>query len=366
MNTLCHVHATAAQLSDRDLLRRIDIFARNERHATVELLAHLAELDVRKLYLAEGYASLFSYCADRLRLSEHATYNRIEAARASRTFPVLLDLLATGALNLSTLRLLVPHLTPENHESVLAEASGRSKRDVEALVARLAPRPDLPASVRKLPVRMVAPARECPSATAPPAEAAFADSAPMTTRVPAAPRPVVAALAPERYRVQFTVSRETQEKLRRVQDLLRREVPDGDPAAIFDRALTLLLDDVARKKLAATSRPRPAVPADPRSRYVPAAVKRTVWARDGGRCAFVGRTGRRCEQRSFLEFHHLDPYARGGQTTVDNLALRCRSHNVHEAQLVLGVGRPTRPGASPRNGHVTEGAGPSAVFPASP
>ncbi|HZN37785.1 MAG TPA: HNH endonuclease, partial [Planctomycetota bacterium] len=129
------------------------MLATRERGATVELVGHLAELDARKLHVAEGYGSLFAYCTGPLRLAEHAAYNRIEAARLSRRFPVVLDLLSDGSLNLSTLRLLAPHLRPENFETLVKQARLRSKREVETLVAQLAPRPDVAASVRKLPER---------------------------------------------------------------------------------------------------------------------------------------------------------------------------------------------------------------------
>ena len=145
-------------------------------------------------------------------------------------------------------------------------------------------------------------------------------------------RPVVAPLAPECYKVQFSVTRETHDKLRQVQDLLRHAVPDGDPAAIFDRALTLLLASLQKQKLACTARPRATSRSNPASRHVPAAVKREVWARDGGQCAFVGPSGR-CGERGFLEFHHVTPFADGGQTTSENLELRCQSHNRHEVEL---------------------------------
>ena len=108
--------------------------------------------------------------------------------------------------------------------------------------------------------------------------------------LPPVHRPVVAPLAPDRYRVQFTVSKENYDKLRRVQDLLCREVPDGDPAAIFDRALTLLLREVEKKKLAATTKPRRSRGAKDGSRDIPAHVRRVVWKRDGGQCAFAGRS----------------------------------------------------------------------------
>src|SRR5512145_1930173 len=145
--------ARVARLNDRDLLHQAALLADRERGATVELVGHLAELDARKLYVAEGYGSLFAYCTGPLRLAEHAAYNRIEAARLSRRFPVVLDLLSDGSLNLSTLRLLAPHLTPENFEALVDQARHWSKREVETLVAELAPRPDVPASVRKLPAR---------------------------------------------------------------------------------------------------------------------------------------------------------------------------------------------------------------------
>src|SRR5438552_8437498 len=154
MNTL----AVASGLPDHDLLARIGVLAGREREATVELVAHLAALDTRPaLYAAQGFGSLFRYCTQVLRLSEDATCNRIEAARACRDFPVILEALATGAMSLTSVWILRPHLTRENHEAVLARASGRSRREIEALVAELAPRPDVPSSVRRLPTAPPAP-----------------------------------------------------------------------------------------------------------------------------------------------------------------------------------------------------------------
>ena len=142
-------------------------------------------------------------------------------------------------------------------------------------------------------------------------------------------------LAPELYKLQVTLRRSTHEKLRRVQDLLRHTLPDGDVAAILDRALTVLLSDLERSKPGRTERPRPGREVCRRSRHIPAAVKRLVWIRDQGQCAFVGTQGR-CEERAFLEFHHLQPYAAGGLTVVENLELRCRAHNLYEAERYFG------------------------------
>jgi len=298
-----------AILSDQELLTKVKTLACDERRATAHLIASLAELDARRLYLAEGCSSLFTYCTKVLQLSEHAAYGRIAAARAARRFPVILDLLADGSINLTTVGLLAPHLTLENHVAVLTDARRKSKRTIEEIVARLRPAVDVRSTIRKLPQLAVT---TTPAVAATPAPVQGRDDSvregplvPPVLPVPEVPpRPaVVVPLAPERYKVQFTVSRETPDKLRRAQDLLRHTTPNGDPAAIFDRALTLLVADLEKTKLATTVRPRAGRTAPSGSRHVPAAVRREVWTRDGGRCAFVGTNGR-CREQGFLEFHH--------------------------------------------------------------
>jgi hypothetical protein len=347
-----HLLAIAAGLSDQDLLARLHVLAGTEREASVELVAHLAALDTRPaVYAAQAYGSLFSYCTQALRLSEDAACNRIEAARACRRFPVILDLLAAGDLTLTSVRLLRRHLTPENHRAVLARASGRSRQQIDVLVAELAPQPDVPSSVRKLPTFTAMP----PTSAAPaPAATSVPEPIRATTPLPAAfvptPPPIVRATAPERYRVQFTIGPETHERLRRVQALLRREIPDGDTGKIFDRALSLLLEKVEKTKLGAVAEPRTCPPIRPRtdnpvpkralsSRDVPRAVKRVTWRSDDGQCAFVSPTGRRCSERTFLEFHHVQPFAKQGPATVANISLRCWRHNQYEAELIFGPRR---------------------------
>ncbi len=340
MNT--NMLVLASRLSDQDLLARIGALAGKEREASVELVAHLAALETRpSLYAGQSYGSLFGYCTQVLLLSEDAACNRIEAARACRSFPVILDRLASGAMSLTAVRLLRRHLTPENHEAVIARACGRSRREIEALVAELAPRPDVPTSIRKLPT----PAPTLLPATTPGAE----PSPPLAGPPPALParRPIIQTTSPERYRVQFTIGKESHDKLRRLQTLLRREIPDGDPGAIFERALTLLLERVEKAKLGRTARPRRRRPIRPGtdravrepglgSRHVPQEVKDSVSRRDADQCAYVSPAGKRCTERTFLEFHHVQAYAKGGTATIENISLRCRRHNQYEAELVFG------------------------------
>jgi hypothetical protein len=158
--------------------------------------------------------------------------------------------------------------------------------------------------------------------------------------------------------VQFTISEQTHEKLRRLQALLRREMPDGDPGAIFDRAITLLLEKVQKKKLGAVAKPRPPASIRPRtdkrrpdlpSAYVPPAVKRVAWQHDGGQCGYIAPNGRRCTERTFLEFHHVQARAKQGPATVANIRLRCWRHNQYEAELVFGPGRRRSRDGTPRH-----------------
>ena len=150
-------------------------------------------------------------------------------------------------------------------------------------------------------------------------------------------RPAVSPLSADHYKVQLTISRDTHDKLRRAQDLLRHTIPTGDVATVIDRALTLLVADLERRRCAATQVPRTTTAAGASGRHIPATVKRQVWQRDQGRCAFVGTSGR-CRETGFLEFHHVQPYAEGGPASVDNIQLRCRAHNLYEASLFFGSG----------------------------
>lgn len=328
-------------LSDHDLLVELERATLAERQATARLIALLIEVDSRKLYTGQGYSSLFTYCVQKLHLSEHAAYLRIEAARSARRFPTILDRLADGSVHLTAVGLLGPHLTFVNHVDVLDSAKHKSKRDIEQLIARLRPQPDVPAVVRKLPASALLVISEC-EPVAERSMGVISPSAAVGAPASAPARPaVIKPLAPERYKVQFTVSGETHEKLRRAQDLMRHVIPDGDVSAIFDRALTLLLADLSKAKCGTVEHPKSSRPTRFRSRHIPAAVKREVWRRDGGRCAFQGAHGR-CAETGYLEFHHVVPYADGGEATAANVQLRCRSHNQHEADLWSG-GLPASP-----------------------
>jgi hypothetical protein len=327
---------TVDRLDDHALTMELSRLAGCERESTAALVAHLAEFDARRLYEGEGFSSLFKYCTTILRLSEDSAYNRIQAARAARRFPAIVERLAAGGLSVTTVRLLAPHLTAENHESLLTAADGKGKHEVEHLLATWFPQPDVAPSVRRLPLPAVAaPSILETAATVSPRPA----ESPQPIPLPSAPRPVLRPLAAERYEIRFTASAETIEKLRAAQDLLGHAVPSGDLAQVFDRALTLLVADLARKKFAATPRPRPSTTSGVDDSHIPAAVRRAVVVRDRAQCVFVSPTGRRCGERRFLEFHHIVPSAAGGPATVENIQLRCRAHNGHAVDQYFGPGK---------------------------
>ena len=164
---------------------------------------------------------------------------------------------------------------------------------------------------------------------------------------------VVEPLAPSRYKVQFTASAELHDKLERLRALMRSSVPDGDLAAIVEQAVTEKLQRLEARRFAQTETPRKTLAeskTSPVTRQIPAAVKRAVYERDGGRCRYVDDQGRRCKARQGLEFHHRHPFGFGGDHSVANVSLACRCHNGYLAEVDYGrqaMARHRRPGTRP-------------------
>jgi 5-methylcytosine-specific restriction endonuclease McrA len=157
---------------------------------------------------------------------------------------------------------------------------------------------------------------------------------------PPAPRrsPDPAPLAPGRYKLQVTLDEATRHKLKQLQDLLAHQIPNGDPAAIIERALDALLTQVQKRKAGLTDEPRARkAVVTRRTRAIPAVLRREVWTRDEGRCSFIGDDGHRCNETRCLEFGHLHPWGKRGEHSAANLALRCRAHNAFEAERDFGT-----------------------------
>jgi 5-methylcytosine-specific restriction endonuclease McrA len=333
-------------VSDDALLRGVSEILKTSRRAEAELVAHIAEIDARRLYAREAAPSMFAWCTETLHLSESEAYLRIAVARASRRHPMLLAMLADGRLHLSGIERLAPHLTERNRGALLKRAVHKSKRQIEELVAELAPRPAEPPRMRKLPARRLDPTVDVTGlpelrmdglATAPP------ELRPAGVEVPSKPAPrqprTFEAVAPGRFRLHFDFDAEFRESLERLQALVRTSVPDGDLAKVIRLAVTRELKRLEARRFAKTRKPRKAA-ADTdtttKSRHIPAAVRRAVHERDGGRCTYRDKHGRRCAKRHDLEFHHRKPFGRGGEHSPDNLALACKAHNALMAEQDYG------------------------------
>ncbi len=329
-----------SHISDAVLLRDLAVLVARDRTTTAALLAHIAEVDARKLYLPAAYPSMFAYCVGELRLSEDAAFKRIQAARVARRFPAIFDALDEGRLHLSAVVLLAPYLTEETADELLVAATHKRKSEIEQLLAERFPRADVLAWVEAIP------ASSDPRPTEQLAPGHVEDrlaSGRVGEEPPHAPGPVgdrskVKPLSAQSFAVQFTLSQRGHEQLRYAQELLGHQIPSGDIAAVFERALDALIGQLERLKFAATARPRTGRRRSAEStRHVPAQVQRTVWERDGGQCTFFSEAGRRCPARTRLEFDHIEEVARGGEATVAGIRLRCRPHNQYGAECTFGT-----------------------------
>jgi hypothetical protein len=349
------------------------------RRLTAEILVLIGEVDSRRLYRGEGYASMHLYCIRELHFSESAAFRRITAARLARHFPEIVDAIADGRLHLTAIVELAPKLSPASGRELLAAAEYRTRAEILQLLAERFPTTEsmpllVPQSMPNAPI--VPAARSTDARSTGPSERQTPDgrlpgttpdgqpsSGPGHAGLPGGARPpspndpthalvprpvepmapdpvargVMAPIAHDRFSVHLSIGSATRDKLEHARALLSHALPGGDLSEVLDRALDALIADLEKRKFGATTNPRataPAVSANPR--YIPHAVRRQVWARDGGRCTFVGHNGQRCEMRRFLEYDHVQPVALGGLATVDNVRLRCRAHNQFEAERILG------------------------------
>jgi 5-methylcytosine-specific restriction endonuclease McrA len=329
-------------VADHALLSNLAALNSQDRGTTADLLAHIGEVDDRRLYLPAAYSSMHQYCIRHLHMSEDTSYKRIRVARTAREFPVIFEAVADGRLGLSAVLLLTPKLTADTVGDLLAAATHKTNAEIELLLAERFPQPDLPTLVSEL-----APAGTVGELAVRPVQSQLAPAPGGTPVLQLAVRPVVGSkvpsrakatpLSPGRFAWQLTVDQETQDQFEYVRALLGHSAPTGDIATVLKRALGLAAQILERRKFAKCVRSRPRRGA-PQGRYVPAEVRRVVFQRDAGQCTFVSDGGKRCEATSRLEFDHIEPVAKGGQSTATNMRLRCRPHNQYAADCVFGAG----------------------------
>ena len=238
-------------LSDDELLVRLRGHVGKGHVWHAELIAYLVEVEDRRLDRLQACSSMWDFCTRKLGMSESEAQRRIAAARVVRRFPHVLGILSRGELHLCALYALRRHLTNDNVDELLREASGKSTRAVEAMMAARFPKPDVPSSVEP-----VAPQVPLQVASASGTETAWSLS--VGDAREAEPRPRVEPLSATRYRVELTVSAETHAMLERIKDLMRHRNPSGDLETIVDASLGLLLAKLEKERLGKASRRRKA------------------------------------------------------------------------------------------------------------
>jgi len=332
-----------SHLTDHELFPALAAGVADERGALSRVLALMAEFDARRLYLPAAHPTMYDYCVRALRMSEDRACKRIRAARLVRRFPGILDRIADGRLGLSGLLLLAPRLTPELADELLDAAVDRTRSQLEEWLAARFPRPDVPTSLVAGPGGCAtAPTPACPPHDSSPAQVVGNPSAPGRmngaageTAEASEPSARIAPLSAGRYELRGTLSQDMHARLMRAREMLSHSLPSGDPMEVLDRALTVLLSHLEKRRYGSSEqsrRPRMST----RARHIPTEVRRRVSERDGNRCTFTNASGERCHETRFLEFDHVRPLALGGATEPGNLRLLCRAHNRYEAERVLG------------------------------
>jgi hypothetical protein len=336
-------------LSDAELLANTRGLIGRSNQVLAALLAHLGEVEARGLHRTRACSSLYAYCLYELRLSEDEAVRRVTAARLVRRFPELLDAVAAGELHLTGLLMLGPHLTRENLRDVMARAKHRTKKELAKLVRLLDPLPSVPARIEALGPALtgaVPPnpswaeqvASFCPSRELQPGDRPgdWVDQDDLS----APARQEGRIEQPLRFKVQFTATEEHIDLLERAAALLSNRGERDGIEEIHLRALRALVETLEKRRYGAPQRvsevPAKPQPAARPSRHIPARVRRAVFERDGARCTHMDAVGERCRETHHLELHHLVPFARGGQHTAENVALRCAPHNTCAAELDFG------------------------------
>jgi hypothetical protein len=341
------------QLDDESLRRDLRFLAQREHHSLGTLLIHLGEYDRRRLSEEEGYQSTYSYCVKCLGYDESGAYRRIQAARVCKRYPHILDYIISGELSLSSLILLSPVLTDSNHEVLISEARGKSKRELETHLAGLDPRPGTPDAFHRMPAppMWMTPAVASSNPLSSEHSAQPLELSGVLSAQPPGEWQAVMPLTLERVRVGFDAAVALMQLIGRAKLILRHKYPEGRLEDVLREALEILIERKDPDKrlglqvgeIGGELAPEPRfLAAWKGGRYIPASVKRAVWQRDDGRCTWRFDDGQVCGSRDALEFDHFRPFAKGGRSDdARNVRLLCRMHNRMAARRegMLSAGR---------------------------
>jgi 5-methylcytosine-specific restriction endonuclease McrA len=337
-------------LSDAEVTALLAAMVRRERVTLAAMLGYLGLLVERKLYAPAGYDCVSAYLVDRFGWSLPSAQKRLQAAGLCRRFPAMLDLVASGAFHLTGLCVIAPVVTELTVERVCAEAQGLTRVQLSEYVRALRaesepsatppPRP-IPTQI-DLPLQTVA-SVSTPDASKQPSEMPLSSSSADLAQSRAIARAPVPMLAPTpstwTSRLTIHATQALRAKLRQAQALLSHVRGTRNVAVVVERALDLLIATELKRRfgspkpLRRTSvAPRPKQGRTGARDHIAASTRHEVYARDEGRCTFIGEGGHVCGSTYLLQLHHRIPWAKGGPNTPENLTLHCFTHNQLEAE----------------------------------
>ena len=307
-------------VSDVELLSSVKSIKSSEDKAVAQIVLHLYEINIRKLYRDAGYPSLFNYCVSALGYSESSAYRRMVAAKALAENPEIYDLLAEGKITLFTVAEIYKTVKPEDKAKVLEAAIGQPKSEVLKLTAQyLAPSTGL----KRERLRMK--------------KVVKSSNLEVQASLPLFTQPE--EQAEEEFR--FAASLEFDQQFMELYEEAKSYVGPVPMVEVLRSGLKAFVD---KKRLRAPKAKKVLVPANEEpsqslakpTRYIPKATRYQVKARDNHQCSFTSKDGHRCEERVALQFDHIVPFAKGGSNEVSNLRLLCSAHNLLCAEREFG------------------------------
>jgi hypothetical protein len=334
----------------RALTDNLVALLRREHDALAEFLVALSDFDRRHAWVELGYASLFDFLHRELRLSRSAAHYRRVAAELIQQVPAVVEPLRSGRICMTSIIEVARVVTAQNCETVLPRFFGLSRREAMEVVAELQPHPappsrtvvsspraaSLPTALRDAPGAAASPSSPLDAATSArpdsPGELALGEGRAISAPPP--PPLEVVPLSAEKRRVHITVSKKFLDKLAAATDALSHAQPGATEEEVLEAGLDLVLAQ-ARKRRGIVETPRKSR-APSKDDHIPAEVRRAVWIRDGGRCQWPIESGGVCGCTRRIEYDHIRPVALGGTSTIDNVRLLCKAHNLLAARLALG------------------------------
>jgi hypothetical protein len=309
------------KMGSTELLKRAARLAKVERRITAAFVETLCEIDSRRIFSEEGYASLWAYVTKGLGLSESSAQRRIQAARLVRDAPEAKPALENGTLSLSNAAQLQGFRQRERKKKGKAPDAGELIQATASLSQR-----------------------EC--------EAALIAISPEAMPNKERDRPV----SPQGdHELKFTVSKELYDKLQKIKGLIAHAKPEASYAELLEHLADSELKRLGKKTgIGMEVEPTRTAAAEvekknplPRGKrvYLPAAIKRAVGSRSGGRCEFTTHEGRRCSSTYRLQIDPIVQLAHGGSNDLANLRQLCRNHNLAVAKMT----RRTHPTSTPNS-----------------